>query len=161
MTFTSHVHMIGRALGFFKLSTDSFQVYFKRCSGESRAHVGTTMSDWSASWISATVKWDDHTSRDWLWQSKFFQEHPQSRSVISKRFSGFQMLQIKSFYATSFSWAVALSRFRTGDFFSAVRVVQETPRSHSSRTNTRIITGYVHPRYHDNVVWARSQHRDH
>ena len=152
--------MIARALGLFKLPIDSFQTYFKRCSRESRAHVGTTMSDWSSSWIRATVQWDDHMSRDWLWQIQFFEEHPQSRSSISKPFSGFQMLQVKSIYATSFSWAAALSRFRTGDFFSARRVLQETPRSHSSRTNTRCITGFVHPRYHDSVAWARSQHRD-
>ena len=108
-------HMIARALGLFKLPTDSFQTHFKRCSREARAHVGSTMSDWSASWIRATAQWDDHMSRDWLWQSRFFEEHPQSRSSISKRFSGFQMLQVKSIYATSFSWAAALSRFRTSD----------------------------------------------
>ena len=135
-------HMVARALGLYKLPVESFKVYFKRCSDEARKCIGSTICDWSLRWIRATLSWDDHMSRDWAWQQKFFNAYPQSRSFVCHPQSGFQMLHVKEFFCTSFSWAVALSRVLPASFFAAVRVVCETERSHSSRTNTRCIKGF-------------------
>ena len=132
------------------------KTYFTRCSDEARKCIGSNICDWSLRWIRATISWDDRMSRDWVWQRKFYEPYPQSRSVVCHPRSGFQMLHVKEFFCTSFSWAVALSRFKQASFVAAVRVVCETERSHSSRTNTRCVKGVVHPRYHDCIEWARS-----
>ena len=85
-----------RALELYKLSVESFKTYFKRCSDEARKHIGSTICDWSLRWIKATISWDKHMSRDWVWQQRFFEAYPQSRSCVCRPRSGFQMLDIKN-----------------------------------------------------------------
>ena len=149
-------HMVARTLGLHKLSTDTFKEFFARCSREAVSHIGTSLSDWTKTWVRSTLSWDAHLERDWSEQKRFCEDFPQISSTISFPGSGFCLRHIDNIYTTSFSWAAALSRFRGPEFFDSIRVVTKTSRSHSSRTGTRSVQGFVHLRYHDAVSWCKS-----
>ena len=148
-------HMVARTLGLHKLSTETFKVFFARCSREAVSHIGTSLSDWTKAWVRATLSWDKHVERDWSEQKRFFEDFPQTRSTISFPGSGLCLRHIDNIYTTSFSWAAALSRFKGTEYFDSLRVVTTTPRSHSSRTGTRSVQGFVHMRYHASVAWCK------
>ena len=148
-------HMVARALGLHKLSTDTFKEFFARCSREANSHIGKSLSDWTKAWVRATLSWDKHVERDWSEQKRFFEDFPQTYATISFAGSGFCLRHIDNIYTTSFSWASALSRFKGAEYFDSLRVVTTTPRSHSSRTGTRSVQGFVHMRYHDSVAWCK------
>ena len=145
-------HLVSRACGNHRLSSDSARDFFSRVSRETRALIGTSVSDWALEWVKGTLAWDAHLARDNLEQERFysaFQNQDSDRSSTGCEY----YVSHEVVYVTSFSWAARLSRFMDKSFFDKVRATERRNIFWAllTRTNTRCIRSHVSVRWHDSV----------
>ena len=57
-------HIVSRAVGNFKLSTEDFKTFYARASRQAKSLIGTRVSDWALDWVKGTLLWDAHIRRD-------------------------------------------------------------------------------------------------
>ena len=146
-------HLVSRALGNFKLSTEDFKTFFVRASRQAKSHIGSRVSDWALDWVKGTLLWDAHLRRDGSQQKQWLSSNSVScgSSTVAPKLSHDTI-----HHATSFSWAAALVDFMNAQFFSDRRRTE--PRNLfgavHTRTSTRAVRGHIHTRWHDSVSYS-------
>ena len=101
---------------------------------------------WAREWMKRCVKWNNHLQRDFQSQCNFLNSARNNNRNIEA-------------FHTIFSWAPQLINFLDEQWFRERRTIRSynLGRSISSRTVTRVSRGAVLSRWHDRVVYARSQ----
>ena len=138
--------MVSNLLRLFKCPPEDWKSFNRRKARAAARCIETHGKWWAAEWMRRCMKWNDHLQRDFKAQCVFLdltQQHDRNANMIH----------------TKVSWAPQLINFLDEQWFRDRRRICSfnLGRSISSRTDTRSSRGAVLSRWHDRVLYAKSQ----